>query len=72
MKGMTAARPRVTALAGSSGPLRTDHVGRCQMFYFPHVVLLQALLAYGGKSELILYPVRLEETLRFRHGPWPR
>lgn len=60
MKGVMEAQPRVTALADDPGRLRADYVARVRVLGFPDVVLVQALPAGRGQSELVLYSYSLE------------
>ena len=60
MNGMMAAQPRVTALADDPRRLRADYVARVRVFGFPDIVLVQALPAGSGQSDLVLYSYSLK------------
>ena len=55
MQGVMMAQPRVTPLAVDPGRLRADYVVRSRVFGFPDIVLIQALPAGDGQSDLVLY-----------------
>ena len=60
MQGVIMAQPRVTALADDPGRLRADYVVRSRVFGFPDIVLVQALPAGNGQSNLVLYSYSLK------------
>ena len=55
MQGVMLAQPRVTALADDPRRLRADYVVRSRVFGFPDIVLVQALAAGDGQSDLVVY-----------------
>ena len=60
MQGVMRAQPRVTALADDFKRLRADYVVRSRVFGFPDIVLVQALAAGGGQSDLAVYSYSLK------------
>jgi uncharacterized protein (DUF1499 family) len=54
------AQPRVTALGDDPKRLRADYVVRSRVFGFPDIVLVQALAAGDGQSELVVYSYSLK------------
>ena len=60
MQGVMRAQPRVTALADDFKRLRADYVVRSRVFGFPDIVLVQALAASGGQSDLVVYSYSLK------------
>ena len=55
MQDVMLAQPRVTALAHDPKRMRADYVVRSRVFGFPDIVLVQALAAGDGQSELVVY-----------------
>ena len=73
MQGVVRALPRATALAGDPARLRADYVVRGRLFGFPDVVLVQALPAAGGRSDLVLYSYSVKGYYDFGvNRGWPR
>ncbi len=60
MQRVVMAQPRVTALADDPKRLRADYVVRSRVFGFPDIVLVQALAAGDGQSELAVYSYSLK------------
>ncbi len=60
MRGVMAAQPRVTALADDPKRLRADYVARIWALGFPDIVLVQALAAGDGRSDLVVYSYSLK------------
>ena len=60
MQGVVMAQPRVTALADDPQRLRADYIVRSRVFGFPDIVLMQALPAGNGQSDLVLYSYSLK------------
>ena len=60
MQGVVMAQPRATALADDPQHLRADYVVRSRVFGFPDIVLMQALPAGNGQSDLVLYSYSLK------------
>ena len=60
MESVMMEQPRVVALADDPGRLRADYVARIRVFGFPDIVLVQALSAGSGQSDLVLYSYSLK------------
>jgi len=65
MRGVIMAQPRLTALADDPKRLRADYVVRSRVFGFPDIVLVQALTAGGGQSDLVVYSYSLKGRYDF-------
>ena len=60
MHGVMLAQPRTTALAHDPKRMRDDYVVRSRVFGFSDIVLVQALAAGDGQSELVVYSYSLK------------
>jgi len=60
MQKVMLVQPRVTVLADDPKRLRADYVVRSRVFGFPDIVLVQALAAGDGQSELAVYSYSLK------------